>query len=348
MAPRREGSSTERSLFMKRLSIVFAALVMVLSACAAEEPALTSAPAAVTTASPETSATTAAPSTATTTATDATMSDEHFPVTIRTAAGDVVIEAAPQRIAALSATHVEMLYAMGAGDQVIAGDLFSNYPAEAADIDLLDSFNLNVESLIALDPDLVILTFDPVDAVAALNAVGIPTLLFGTATSVEDAFVQTIAVGDATGHLDTARDLVLSMQSEIDGIVAAVGDSVEGMTYYHETDPFSYYTPNSGSFIGQLYSLLGMENIADAAPDEFDSGFPQLSPEFIVDSNPDLIVLAAGGDDASALVDRPGWNTMTAVQEGNVDVVDTDVASRWGPRIVDLLRSIADAASAVR
>ena len=334
---------------MKRVWILFAALTLVLAACAAEEPAVTEAPPPVTTAAP-TSDTTGAPTTTDTspTTTAAVAMDDHFPVTVTSDAGETTIAERPERIAALSATHIEMLYAIGAGDQVIAGDLFSNYPPEAAGIELLDSFNLNVESLIALDPDLVILSFDPVEAVAALDAVGIPTLLLGTATSIEDAYAQTITVGDASGHLAEARDLVLAMQSEMDAIVETVAGSAEGMTYYHETDPFSYYTPNSASFIGQLYNVLGMVNIADAAPDEFGSGFPQLSPEFIVDADPNLIVLAAGGDEVSTLAERPGWDTMTAVASGNVAVIDTDIASRWGPRIVELLQAIADAAGAVQ
>ncbi|NNF65669.1 MAG: ABC transporter substrate-binding protein [Acidimicrobiia bacterium] len=335
---------------MKRLWIVIAALTLMVASCAAEEPAATEAPVAVTTAAPTTE-TTAAPTTtdpAPTTTAAAVSMDDHFPVTVTSAAGETTIEERPERIAALSATHVEMLFAVGAGEQVIAGDLFANYPPEAGGIELLDSFNLNVESLIALDPDLVILSFDPVDAVAALDAVGIPTLLLGTATSIEEAYTQTLTVGDASGHLSEARELVLAMQSDMDAIVDTVGGSAEGLTYYHETDPFSYYTPNSASFIGQLYNLLGMENIADAAPDEFGSGFPQLSPEFIVDANPDLIVLAAGGDEVSTLAERPGWDTMTAVANDNVAVIDTDVASRWGPRIVELLRAIADAAGAVQ
>lgn len=334
---------------MKRLWILIAALAMVLVACAAEEPALTEPPPPMTTAA-QTSDTTAAPTTtdASPTTTAAVAMDDHFPVTVTSDAGETTITERPERIAALSATHVEMLYAIGAGDQVIAGDLFSNYPPAAAGIELLDSFNLNVESLIALDPDLVILSFDPVEAVAALDAVGIPTLLLGTATSIEDAYSQMIIVGDASGHLAEARDLVLAMQSEMDAIVETVAGSAEGMTYYHETDPFSYYTPNSASFIGQLYNLLGMVNIADAAPDEFGSGFPQLSPEFIVDADPNLIVLAAGGDEVSTLAERPGWDTMTAVANGNVAVIDTDIASRWGPRIVELLQAIADAAGAVQ
>lgn len=266
-----------------------------------------------------------------------------FPTEVATGAGAVTIPSRPERIAALSPTHVEMLFAIGAGDQVMAVDLFSNSPPEAAELTRLDSFNLSVEAVVALDPDLVILSFDPVDAVTALDAVGVPTLLLGTAGSLDDVYAQVRTLGAATGHTEEAEDLVAGMADRIDAAMAAVGDRAAGLTYYHETDPFGFYTPNSQSFIGQLYGLLGMENIADAAPDELGSGFPQLSPEFILSADPDLIFLAGVGETPETLASRAGWDTLSAVASGHVFVLDPDVASRWGPRVVDLMDAIAAA-----
>ena len=268
-----------------------------------------------------------------------------FPTEVATGAGAVTIPSRPERIAALSPTHVEMLFAIGAGDQVMAVDLFSNSPPEAAELTRLDSFNLSVEAVVALDPDLVILSFDPVDAVTALDAVGVPTLLLGTAGSLDDVYAQVRTLGAATGHTEEAEDLVAGMADRIDAAMAAVGDRAAGLTYYHETDPFGFYTPNSQSFIGQLYGLLGMENIADAAPDELGSGFPQLSPEFILSADPDLIFLAGVGETPETLASRDGWETLSAVAAGHVFVLDPDVASRWGPRVVDLMDAIAAAVS---
>jgi len=274
--------------------------------------------------------------------------DTGFPVSVTTATGSVTVADRPSRIAALSATHVEMLYAIGAGDQLIAGDLFSNYPPEAAQLQQVDSFNLNVEAVVALEPDLVVLSFDPVDAVAALAAVGIPTLLLGTAGNLDDVYAQLGVLGAATGHRDEAAAVVAGMAADIDAIVADVGDQASGLSYYHETDPISFYTPSSLSFIGQIYGLLGLESIADAAPDEFESGFPQLSPEFIIAANPDLLFLAGGGETLDTVAARQGWDTLTAVEVGNVFVLDPDVASRWGPRIVELLDDVAAAVAGAK
>lgn len=344
---------------MKRnLALIALALALVVTACSDDDAPSTTAVMPTQTVAPTTTgvpATTAPPIATTgavTSAADTTTSAPPaavFPVTIEHAAGSTEIPGRPMRIAALSATHVEMLFAIGAGPQVIAGDLFSNYPPAAVEtLDLVDSFNLNVEAIVALDPDLVVLSFDPGEAVDALEAVGVPTLLFGTASDLQDVYDQILAMGRASGHEEEAVELIASMQSDIEVIIGDVGDRLEGMTFYHESDPFSFYTPNSSSFIGSLYEMLGMENIADAAPDPSNSGFPQLSAEFIVSSDPEIIYVAGFGESLDTVAEREGWDAMTAVEKGNVVTLDTDVASRWGPRVVDLLRSIAEAALSVQ
>lgn len=342
---------------MKRLFLLIVVLATLVAACggdgASDDASSISGATATTTAAVETTAppeSTAAPATTTAaettttggSTTTAAVAAAGFPVEVSSAAGDVVIEDRPERIAALSATHVEILYAIGAGDQVVAGDLFSNYPPEAAGIEQLDAFNLNVEAVIALDPDLVIITFDPGDAVAAFDAVGIPTLLLGTALTLADSYDQISVVGTATGHIEEADTVVMDMQTDIEDIVASAADVGNGVTYYHETDPFGFYTPNSSSYIGQLYGMLGMVNIADEAPDEFGSGFPQLSPEFIITADPQIIYIGAEGETADTLSERDGWDSMTAVAEGDIVVLDGDIASRWGPRVVDLMQGIVD------
>lgn len=330
----------------RSLLVLLVCLATLAAACGGnDETAGTTAndgPATTSTSEPATS-TTSVPSTSSVPSTTNVSDKAGFPVIVSSEAGEVTIPSPPERIAALSATHVEMLYAIGAGEALVAGDLFSNHPEQAATLEQIDSFNLSVESLVALQPDLVILSFDPVDAVGALDALGIPTLLLGTAPSLDGVYDQIATLGAATGRVDEAADLIDVMQQDIDAILADAGGAGAGLTYYHETDPFSFYTPNSSSFIGQLYGLLGLENIADAAPDEFGSGFPQLSPEYIVSADPDLVFLAAAGESIETLAARDGWGTMQAIADGDVVTLDPDIASRWGPRVVELLDAIAAA-----
>lgn len=288
-----------------------------------------------------TTATTTVPRVESTTSTTEPSAAASFPVTVESDLGETTVEVRPARIAALSAPLVEILFAIGAGDQVVAVDLFTNFPPEAADRLPIDSFALNIESVAALDPDLVVLSFDPGEAVDGLAALGIPVVLYETPSTLTDVYGQIEELGKATGHPAQAGTLVTSMKAEIERLVDEVGAAAEGLTVYHETDQFSFYTPNSSSFIGHLYGLLGMENIADGAPDEFGSGFPQLSPEYIIASDPDIVFLASFGETVDSFAGRPGWESMTAVQRGHVYVLDNDIASRWGPRVVDLMEDIA-------
>lgn len=266
-----------------------------------------------------------------------------FPVTVEAANGAVEIPAEPQAIISLSATATEMLFAIGAGDQVEAVDDTSNFPSEAPTTEL-SAYEPNVEAIAAYDPDLVVISDDIDDLVASLDTLEIPVLHEPAATDLGDTYDQIEDLGLATGHPDEARELVIEITLEIEEMVAEAPVYVEAPTYYHELDP-TYFTATSETFIGELYGLLGLENIADPA-DKGGSGYPQLSAEYIIDADPDLIFLADAkccDQNAETVGDRPGWQRLTAVQEEHVVELDDDVASRWGPRIVEFLRVVAEA-----
>lgn len=256
---------------------------------------------------------------------------------------------APLRIVSLSPTHTETLFALGAGDQVIAVDDQSNYPEGAPTTDL-SGFQPNVEAIAGYEPDLVVLSDDIEDVSAGLQAVGVDTLLLEAPASLDDVYDQIARLGMAVGREEEAADLVASMRDEIDALVAEVPERAEPLRYYHELDD-QLYTVTSGTFIGQVYALAGLESVADAAdPGGQAGGYPQLSPEFLVEADPDLIFLAdvkCCGQSAATVAERPGLSALTAVQQGRVIELDDDVASRWGPRVVDLLRAMVEATAAV-
>jgi iron complex transport system substrate-binding protein len=166
--------------------------------------------------------------------------------------------------------------------------------------------------------------------------------MYETAGTLDDAYAQMASLGAAVGRTAESTALIAAVQEGIAAAIDAADGDFAGITYYVETDPFTFYTPNSASFIGQLFALLGMENIADAAPDEFGSGFPQLSPEFVIAADPDVIFLASFGETSATLAARDGWSAMSAVDRGAVVTLDPDVASRWGPRVIDLMEAITD------
>ncbi|MDR9449592.1 MAG: ABC transporter substrate-binding protein [Acidimicrobiia bacterium] len=267
------------------------------------------------------------------------------PVSVEGDAGRLVLDDRPERVVSLSATHTEILYAIGAGDRIVATDLTSNYPAEAATTTKVDAFNFNIEEIAATEPDLVITAFDFQGEVAALQAVGIPVLLLIPAANLDDTYEQIEILGDVTGRESEAADLVSSMQTQIDDLVAS--SSGRSLTMFHEVDN-TLFTANSSTFLGDIYRLLGLSNIADAVPDEFSSGYVQLSEEYLFSEDPDLIFLgdASFGESLETVGGRPGWDTLTAVQTGAVFELDGDIAGRWGPRTVDLVKAIVAAIEA--
>lgn len=254
----------------------------------------------------------------------------------------------PRRIVSLSATHTEMLYAIGAADQIAATDLTSNYPPEAQETTKVDAFNFNVEEVVSLDPDLVVLAFDFNGEVDALAAAGVESLLLAPPPDLSGALDQLSQLGDATGNGAEAARLAADLEGEIQDIIDNAPRTEPAPTFFHEIDA-TLFTANSSTYLGSLFADFGLVNIADEVPDEFASGYVQLSGEFILDSNPDLIFLgdAAFGESLETVAARPGWGSLSAVQEGNVFDLDADISGRWGPRTLDLVAQIAQALEAI-
>jgi iron complex transport system substrate-binding protein len=269
-----------------------------------------------------------------------------FPVEVGADNGTVTLDERPERIVSLSPTATEILFAVGAGSQVVAVDDQSNFPAEAPMTEL-SGFTPNVEAIVGFSPDLVVLSDDG-GVVAGLEALDVPAVVFGSAETLDDTYRQIEVLGAATGNVGDAAGVVASMQAEIDDLVASVPERPAPLSYYHELDD-TFYSATSSTFIGQIYSLAGLENIADAA--EGDGGpFPQLSAEYIISADPDLVFLAdtkCCGQSAETVAARPGWDQMTAIRTGAVHELDDDIASRWGPRVVEFLEVVIDATATV-
>ncbi|MGW0023098.1 ABC transporter substrate-binding protein [Rhodococcus sp. NPDC003383] len=243
----------------------------------------------------------------------------------------------PQAIVSLSPTSTEMLFAIGAGDQVIAVDDRSDYPAEAPVTDL-SGFTPNVEAILGYEPDLVVSNADTADLVAGLEQAGVETLILPAAEDLDDTYDQIEQLGAVTGHVGEAAELVAQMKTDIDETLAGLPERETPLTYYHELDN-TFYSVTDDTYIGQIYGMLGLRSIATGG-----DGYPQLSNEFILEQNPDVVFLADGqccGVTPEVVAARAGWNELGAVRDGRVYVLDEDIASRWGPRVVDLVRELA-------
>ena len=255
------------------------------------------------------------------------------------------LAAVPHRIVSLSPTATESLFAIGAGKQVIAVDNQSDYPKRAPRTSL-SGYTPNVEAIANYHPDLVVLEFDPGDTAAGLRALGIRVLIQSTAKDLAGAYAQVRRLGVVTGHRKVANALVKRMKKQIARAVASAPK--RRLTIYHELTP-DFYSATSSTFIGRIYKLFGLRNIADAA-DGAGSGFPKLSAEYVLSANPSVIVLAdtrCCGQSAATVKARPGWSTISAVRTGSIASVDDSIASRWGPRIVSFVRAVARTLRAV-
>jgi iron complex transport system substrate-binding protein len=267
-----------------------------------------------------------------------------FPVTIDAANGSVTIDQQPTSIVSLSPTATEMLFAIGAGDQVKAVDQNSDYPANAPRTDL-DAYQLNTEAVANYRPDLIISSGLSPSQMKQLTVLHVPVLDEPAAQNLDGTYEQLAQLGKATGHDPQAAAEVTKVKQQIAQVTETVAASGPH-SYYYELDQ-TYYSVTSSTFVGSVLKLLGLTSIADAAKGAAASGgYPQLSAEYILNANPDYVFLAdtkCCKQSAATVAKRPGWSTMSAVKGDRIVPLDDDIASRWGPRIVDLMKTVAQA-----
>jgi iron complex transport system substrate-binding protein len=275
-------------------------------------------------------------------ASSATSPPPKFPLKLKAADGVVTIMKRPARIVSLSATATEDLYAVGAGIQVVAVDSYSTYPPQAPRTHL-SGFTPNIEAIAKYRPDLVLIDTDAKHIVRELGKVGIPVLVEPPAANLNDVYAEITQIAKVTGHAQTASRVNANIRRQVAAIVRSVPRPTTPLTVYHELDQH-FYSATSRTFIGQMYKLLGLVNIADKAKGS--GTYPQLSAEYIIASNPDLIVLAdtvCCGQTRATVAARPGWSGISAVKSGEVVPVNDSIASEWGPRIVLFLKAVASA-----
>ncbi len=324
---------------MNRRLTWLVALSLLGSACgsAAADPTTTiTQPPQETAASPTTTIAPITTSSTTTAAPEAAA----FPVSVTVGGSEVTLEAAPTRIISLSPTATETLFAIGAGDQVVAVDEYSNYP-ENAPITNLSGYTPNIEALASFNPDLIIVAFDPEGMIGAAFSGEVPVVSQFPATGRDDLLAQIEQLGALTGHLDEAVALASDIAARWD--LADEADA-GGASVYIEIDP-TFYAASSNSFVGAALGGLGFTNIADAA-DGGGGGFPQLSAEAIIQSSPDVIIVGTDtGTTTADIAARPGWDTISAVINDQIIVIPSDISSRWGPRFVEYIEAMAAVAN---
>lgn len=262
---------------------------------------------------------------------------------------DTTVPEVSLRIVSLSPTATEMLYAIGAGDQVVAVDSLSTYPTEVADkVTKISAYEPSAEAILGYTPDVVLISNDT-NKISEQLIAGNPKLQVWTgaaASTLDDVYKQITELGALTGHEDDAATLIESMKSRITKATENISAPISAKSYFYELDN-TLYSVTSNTFVGALLKPFGFTNIADGV--EAGNDYPQLNAEVIAKANPSIIFLAdtkCCATSAAEVAKRPGWAGIDAVKNNQVVELDDDVASRWGPRVVDLVEQFAAAITA--
>jgi iron complex transport system substrate-binding protein len=324
------------------VSILGLVLALALAACGgpAATPAASTAPtAAPATTVPATAAPTEAPATPAPT-------PESTAIELLDGLGRTVkLDAPAQAVVSLAPSNTELLFAVGAGDQLVGRDEVSDFPAEAAAVASIGSAfgTLNTEAIVALKPDLVLAAeINTPEQVAALESLGLTVYWLPNPADFDGLWANLGTVGKLTGREPEAVEVVTSLSARHDAAIAAIAGTTERPTVFYEldaTDPTKPYTIGPGSFMDTMIELAGGTNIGRSLTTEF----AQMSSEELVAADPDLIVLgdSAYGVTVESVGQRAGWATLSAVKAGAVYPFDDNLISRPGPRLVDGLEALA-------
>jgi len=265
-----------------------------------------------------------------------------YPITVKFGGYSTTIAKKPTKIISLSPSATEIFYAVGAGSQILAVDNLSNYPANAP-VSEISAFEPSVEAILAKKPDLVLLSIDSTKAPQIRNALvklGIPVLMEKAPATLKDVYAENTLLARVTDRQAGAVKLNASMAKSIKEILAKAKKSSK-IRIFHELDD-TYYSVTSNTFIGKVYKDFGAVNIADAAAGADNSGYPQLSAEYLLKSDPQVIFLADAqyGVTADSVSKRAGWSQISAVKNKKIVELPADIPSRWGPRLVDFYKLI--------
>ncbi len=259
---------------------------------------------------------------------------------------EIELPAAAQRIVSLAPSNTEILFALGAGSQIIGRDSFSDYPPEALQIkDVGGGFgNLDVETIIALQPDLVLASpLTAAEQVQGLRDLGLTVFVLPNPLQFEDLYTNLMTVARLTGRVEQAEALITQLKQRVQSVDERLGGIEQRPLVFYEidgTDPNAPWTAGPDTFIDMLITRAGGLNFGH----ELQGEWVQVSLEEILRRDPDLILLGDaiwGGVTVEAVMARPGWGELSAVKNQRVYPFDDNIVSRPGPRLVEGLEALA-------
>jgi cobalamin transport system substrate-binding protein len=258
----------------------------------------------------------------------------------------VSLPAAAQRVVSLSPGNTEILFTIGAGSQVVGRDAFSDYPEAAKQVaDIGGGFGeLNTEVILAQKPDLVLAgSLTPPEQLKALEGLGLTVFSVANPKDFSGLFDNIRLVAKLTGRASQADELIDGLQKRVAAVQEKLGTLADRPLVFYEldgTDPNAPWTPGPGSFVDQLITQAGGENLGS----QLGSEWVQVSIEELIDRNPQIILIGDatwGGVTLDDVRSRPAWKTLSAIQNGQLFVFDDNLVSRPGPRLVDGLEAMA-------
>jgi iron complex transport system substrate-binding protein len=264
-----------------------------------------------------------------------------FPLVITDDAGrEVTIERSPTRIVSIAPSNTEMLFALGLDERIVGVDSFSTYPPEAGQKPQVGSYlEPDLERVVAADPDLILATEAHLGTVLPeLDALGLPTVVIEP-KDLDEVLSGMLLVGTIADTSPRAQQVVCELQARVDAVTDAVAGAPRPRVFF-ELSP-DLYTAGPGSFVDDLIDRAGGVNVAAGAAEMW----PQMSAEAVVAADPEVVLLAdhEAGVTAEQVAARPGWQGMSAVEQGRIVSLDSDLVARPGPRVVDGLEAIAAA-----
>jgi iron complex transport system substrate-binding protein len=256
---------------------------------------------------------------------------------------EITLDGPAQRVVSIAPSNTEILFAVGAGSQVVGRDEFSDYPAEAASIDSVGGSmgQYSTEAIVALEPDLVLAAeINPPELVKQLEDLGLTVYYLKNPTTIEEMYTNLEIVAQLTGQ--DATELVDSLKARVAAVDEKIAPISSRPSVFYEidaSDPSKPYTYGPGTFGNLLIERAGGFNVGS----ELSDPYPQISLEQLVVSNPSFIVLGDSiwGTTPESVKGRPGWGTIEAVKSGNIFPFDDNLVSRPGPRLVDGLEQLA-------
>lgn len=259
----------------------------------------------------------------------------------------VTLSSPATSIVSLSPSNTELLYAVGAGDMMVGRDSFSDYPEGVSDLpDIGGGYSeYNLEMLVDMDPDLVLAAeINTAELVQSIEDLGITVFYISNPIVLDDLYTTIENVGILTGNEENAQQLIEQSKQRVEMVVDAISQVENTPVVFYEldaTDPTKPYTPGPDTFYSTLINMAGGKNLGDS----LSASWAQISLEELVLQDPDLILLgdAVWGITPESVGEREGWNTLTAVQQGNVLPFDDNLLARPGPRLIDGLEALAQA-----